>query len=153
MESSNKKNYDINSTWKISREPCKKSPEFIKKNILENMISIYFPKCKPFAYESKHTEWWKINNHHLLKRIFSHCGLQDIAPSGSFLHDSYYIYGYYIIGIICNNDTNHLIYGIPALYGIDVKPYFVNCCWKSENNTGELYGEFGYWLIENEIRL
>jgi len=153
MEFSNEKAPDINIAWKITREPSKKQQEFTQKNILENMISIYFPRCKPFLYESKNTEWWKINNHHFLKKILFNCGLQNIIPSGSCLHNSYYIYGYYIAGISNYNDTNHFTYGIPGLYGIDVKPYFVNCCWKSENNTGELYGEFGYWLIENETNL
>jgi len=153
MQSSNEKSSDINGVWRISREPSKKHQETMKTNILVNMISIYFSKCKPFLYESRNTEWWKVNNHHLLKKILLYCGFPDIIHSGSSLYNSYYIYGYYIVGISSDNDIRHFTYGIPALYGIDVKPYFVNCCWKSENNAGELYGEFGYWLVENEISL
>lgn len=151
MESSSKKNLDFNA--QISTESYRINHDPISPNILKNMISIYFSKCKPFKYEDRNTEWWRINNHHLLKKVLFQCRIPDIVPSGSSLNSSYYIYGYYIAGITNSNTSPTFIYGIPALYGIDEKPYFINCLWKSENNTGELYGEFGYWLIENEIFL
>ncbi|MGE5473669.1 MAG: hypothetical protein ACM3UU_05555 [Ignavibacteriales bacterium] len=153
MEASNEKSFEPNSSWKISTEPCNAKHAPKNTGILEHMISIYFSKCKPFRYENRNTEWWKINNHHLLKKILFQCSVPGIIPSGMSLNNSYYIYGYYIAGITNGNESSTFIYGIPALYGIDEKPYFINCCWKSENNTGELYGEFGYWLIENEILL
>ena len=153
MESNNQNSSAINADWKISRVPMEKHPKETKIKIFENMISTSFSKCKPFLHENGNTKWWKINNHHLLKKVLFYCRLSDIVPYESSLYNSYYQYGYYVTGIKSYNNTQYFIYGIPGLYGIDVKPHFANCCWKSENNSGELYGEFGYWLVENEINL
>lgn len=153
MELNNKKVFKTHESLLIPKGKIQKENKNVKTNMLENMISIYFSKCKPFLCENEKIKWWKINNHHLLNKILFYCELPDIIPTGAFLHNSYYIYGYFILGIQSLDNSYYLIYGIPGLFGIDEKPHLPNCYWNSENNAEETYGEFGYWLGKNEIAL
>lgn len=137
LKSSSVSLFNTNSTEKI-------------KN-LENLLSMSLPECKPFSYSKDSVRWWKVKSHQLLKRVLQSSGYLNLIMVNSFLNTSYYIYGYYIVGIDYCNDMYSFIYGIPSLFGIDPKPNNLPCIWKSENNNGELYGEFGYWLVRFDI--
>ena len=115
---------------------------------LENMLSISFSGCKPFRVTKDSIRWWKVKNHQLVKRTLYSSGFPNLILMNNYLHTSHYIYGHYIIGIDNFNGSHYFIYGIPSLYGIDPMPNTLPCTWKSECNNGELYGEFGYWLVK-----
>ena len=122
-----------------------------KIKILENMLSMSFPECKPFSLPENSIRWWKVQNHELLKRVLFSSECSNLILTNNYLNTSYYIYGYYIVGINNCEGSNNFIYGIPSLYGIDPQPANNYCTWKSENNSGELYGEFGYWVIKFDM--
>jgi len=118
---------------------------------LDNMLSMSFSVCKPFSISDNSTKWWKIQNHQLLKRILYSIGYPNLILMSNYLNTSYYIYGYYIVGINVFDHTYQFTFGIPSLYGIDPNPHNLPCTWKPENSNGELYGEFGYWLIKFDM--
>lgn len=118
---------------------------------LENMLSMSFNECKPFTVSENLPKWWKIQNHQLLKRILYSIDCFNLVFTSNFISTSYYIYGYFIVGIDYTDESVSFIYGIPALYGIDPKPGDLPYVWMSENNKGEFYGEFGYWIIRFDI--
>ena len=122
-----------------------------KVKTLENMLSMSFPECKPFSMPEDSIRWWKVQNHELLKRVLFSSGYSKLILTNNYLNTSYYIYGYYIVGIHNCEDSHHFVYGIPSLYSVDPQPSSTCCTWKSENNSGELYGEFGYWLIKFDM--
>ncbi|WP_372996988.1 hypothetical protein [Lutispora sp.] len=123
--------------------------ERIKK--LENLLSMSFSECKPFFAAGDSTRWWKVKNHQLLKRILHTSGYPNLMLASSYLNTSYYVYGYYIVGIDYCTGSYRFAYGIPSLYGIDPKPGGIACIWRSEGNNGELYGEFGYWILKIDM--
>lgn len=118
---------------------------------LDNMLSMSFSVCKPFSISDNSTKWWKVQNHQLLKRILYTIGYPNLILMSSYLNTSYYIYGYYIVGVNVFDHTYQFTYGIPSLYGIDPPPHNLPSTWKSENSIGDLYGEFGYWLIKFDM--
>ncbi len=127
--------------------PC--TIDRIKK--LENLLSMSFSECKPFSAAGDSSRWWKVKNHQLLIRILHTSGYPNLVLPNSYLNTSYYVYGYYIVGIDCCGSPYSFAYGIPSLYGIDSRPGGFSCIWKSENNNGELYGEFGYWILKIDM--
>jgi hypothetical protein len=145
--------FDNKSVYNYSTniEPNFKDDLTFKLKNLENLLSMSFAECKPLKRENTLTRYWKINNRQLIKRILNSSDYPELQLISNYLDTSYYIYGFYVVSIENTDDSHYFLYGIPSLYGIDPKPSDLPCIWESENCNGELYGEFGYWLVRFDM--
>lgn len=117
-----------------------------------------FDRCfevfNPFRSSRKNYTWWKTDNPASLNNILYSFNLKNPLLFNPRVLMAYYKYRHLAVGIFeeITGSRKYIVCGIPAVYGVDDRPFGSACKWGQTEGSRARYGFFGYWLVYLDIK-
>jgi hypothetical protein len=159
VESNLTENDNIISQEQNPDNQCKNCPAHnISSGVPENTLNLEklkesFDSCfegfNPFRSSRKNYIWWKVDNPTNLNNILYSFNLRNPLLFNPKVLMAYYKYRHLTVGIFDEiaGPRKYIVCGIPAVYGIDDRPFGSACKWVQTEGNRASYGSFGYWLV------
>lgn len=120
----------------------------IVESFIEGMNK-YFLQDNPFNTKRKDYRWWRVSNTVYLNNILYQSNINTSLLFNPRVLMAHYKYRHLLIGLYSDKvrSKEYIVCCIPALHGIDEKPFGEVCRWVQLENGRPRYGIFGYWLV------
>jgi hypothetical protein len=135
-------------------ENLRKSDGSVDIDKLMEYFNKNFEKSDPFQIRRRDYKWWKVNNPVYLNNLLYQFNIKTPLLFNPVVMMAHYKYKHLIAGIFTDfaRGKEYVVAGIPALYGIEGKPFGDMCRWVQLDGSKLRYGAFGYWLVYIEPR-
>lgn len=109
----------------------------------------YFEVYSPFRRKRMDYRWWKLQSPSLLNSILYISRIRTpfiFNPRVLIAHSKY---RHLLVGIYEDKQRKkeYIVFGVPATYRVDDKPFSVFCRWAQAEGIRPRHGAFGYWLL------